>query len=426
MEIRVFKFGGASVATPELAKNAVDIISDYTDDPLVVVFSAIGKTTNALEDIVEAYWNDDVGEAQSLLQTLEAFHREYANALFGSEKDADFEQRINAFITEVEWTLSDERVLSYDYYYDQIVPLGELLSTAILQRLVSSIYPSVWMDARDLVRTDARFRDARVDLDHSQIATNKALRPLLDQGEIVITQGFIGATDQCESTTLGREGSDFSAAMIANFLDAKDVTIWKDVPGLLNGDPRVQGDTLLIPKIAYAEVIEMAYYGAQVIHPKTIRPLYLKSIPMYVRSFLEPKGDGTEISVEGVPAHELPPITVIKERQLWVKFTTRDFSFFDEKNLSRVYEAFHKLGIKQNLTHISAISLDVIIDHKREIIRPIEEALNKFFVLEFRIDKKLTTIRHYTSGILSEHSGGAYDLLERTPRTLQFVESLSS
>ncbi len=423
MDVRVFKFGGASVATPDMARNVLGIVDQHTELPLVVVVSAIGKTTNALEKVVEAYWNDDAELAQKLLSELETFHQEYVQVLFGGDEDTEFDQRMDSYITEVEWTLSDERTQSYDYYYDQIVPLGELLSTAIIQRLIQTSHESTWIDARDVLRTDARFRDAKVDMDYSEQAAQTLIPPLLKRGNIVVTQGFIGATDQCESTTLGREGSDYTAALLAYFLDARDVTIWKDVPGLLSGDPRVQKDTVLIPSISYAEVIEMAYYGAQVIHPKTIRPLYLKSIPMYVRSFLSPADPGTMISVEGVPHSELPPITVVKENQLWVKFTTRDFSFFDEQNLSRVYDAFYTLGIKQNLTHISAISLDVVIDHKREIIEPIRAALEGFFVLEFREQKMLTTIRHYTAQILTELGSQPYDLLERTPRTLQIVEN---
>ncbi len=425
MPLKVYKFGGASIATPELARNTVDIIKSLQGYSLVVVISALGKTTNALEEVVQTYYEGDSSRAMELLSQIEKKHIDYVHELLGEDAPEVLLERINGHLTEVEWVLNGPITKSYDYYYDQIVPLGELLSTTIIEVLLHTVTDSIWYDARDLIRTDERYRDARVDWDFSREQTRRALSPQLDSGKVVVTQGFIGSTDQCESTTLGREGSDYSASLLANFLEAEDVTIWKDVPGLLSADPRLEPDAVLIPEISYAEVIEMAYYGAQVIHPKTIRPLYSGKIPMYVRSFLEPESAGTCISVQGVPISELPPITVVKNRQLWVKFTTRDFSFFDERQLSRVYDAFDALGIKQNLTHISAISLDVVIDHKREIITAIEEALEEFFEIDFRQDKKLTTVRHYTDDQLRDSASKDYELQERTPRTISYVESES-
>ncbi len=424
MKIKVYKFGGASIASPERARSVIDIIRRVSDARLVVVISALGKTTNALEDVVNAYYAEQEALALQHLKNIEQKHKEYIAQLFGDQDISLLLEKLDGHFTEVEWVITGPITKPYDYYYDQIVPLGELLSTAIIESYLARETASQWLDARDLIRTDERYRDARVDWDFSMAQSAKAILPHLQEGKVVVTQGFIGATDQCESTTLGREGSDYSASLLASFVGAEDVTIWKDVPGLLSADPRLADDPVLIPEISYGEVVEMAYYGAQVIHPKTIRPLFIADIPMYVRSFLDPSLPGTCISVDGVPASELPPITVVKENQLWVKFTTLDFSFFDERHLSRVYDVFYTLGIKQNLTHISAISLDVVIDHKREIISAIKSALEEYFRLEFRDQKRLTTIRHYTPEQLADSASGSYELQERTPRTISFVESV--
>ncbi len=424
MQIKVYKFGGASIASPDRARNVVDIIDSVQTHGLVVVISAMGKTTNALEQVVEEYFSGKPEKALELLKSLEQQHKEYISELFGTQPAEELLLRLDGHFTEVEWVITSPMTKTYDYYYDQIVPLGELLSTTIIESYLSLQRSSQWLDARDLIRTDERYRDARVEWDISQKQSSEAILPCIEKGQVVITQGFIGATDQCESTTLGREGSDYSASLLASFIGAEDVTIWKDVPGLLSADPRIYDDPVLIPQISYGEVVEMAYYGAQVIHPKTIRPLFIADIPMYVRSFLDPSLPGTCISVDGVPISQLPPITVVKNNQLWVKFTTLDFSFFDEKHLSRVYDAFYTLGIKQNLTHISAISLDVVIDHKRDIIPSIRQSLQKYVDIEFRENKRLTTIRHYTAEQLQDSASCMYELQERTPRTISYVESV--
>ncbi|HMI77879.1 MAG TPA: aspartate kinase, partial [Ferruginibacter sp.] len=271
--MKVFKFGGASISTAERIKNSGDILGSFKGEKILVIISAMGKTTNALEKVVDAFFD---GRKEDALQLFEQVKQSHLNILkyLITLNWQQAEEQLKAFFTEVEWMLHDKPVREYDYYYDQVVCCGELLSTSLVSIYLNEAgIKNKWVDVRDIVRTDDNFRDASVDWNFTRQKIKTEIEPLFDEYDIVITQGFIGATDENESTTLGREGSDFSAAIFANILDAEAQTIWKDVEGVMNADPKEFPDAQVITELSYREVVEMAYYGAQVIHPKTIKPL---------------------------------------------------------------------------------------------------------------------------------------------------------
>src|SRR6188474_1304262 len=306
--MQVFKFGGASVNSVERVKNVGDILKLYPNEKILVVISAMGKTTNALEKVVNAFYEGKKEEALQLFQQVKQQHLNTAKFLLVTNA-VDCEEQLNNFFTEAEWLLHDKHVRDYDYYYDQVVCIGELLSTSIVSHYLDEIgIKNKWIDVRDIFRTDDNFRDAVIDWEFTNSQVQNSIVPLFNETNIVLTQGFIGATDENESTTLGREGSDYSAAVFTNLLNAKNQTIWKDVPSVMNADPKQFSDAVEIHELNYNEVIEMAYYGAQVIHPKTIKPLQNKGIPLYVKCFLDSSLPGTIIHNHGV--NHLPPIIV--------------------------------------------------------------------------------------------------------------------
>jgi len=326
--MKVFKFGGASVDSVTRIRNLPAILKNYDSEKLLIVISAMGKTTNALEKVAESFYAGDLARSLELFGDIKSHHLQIATSL-GTTDNAGFLQKMNDFFTEVEWLLHDKPVRTYNYYYDQIVCIGELLSTSIVsQFLHASGFPNKWIDVRDIFATDDQFRAANIDWEKTTRQLKKEVLPVFNDTRIVLTQGFIGSTDANESTTLGREGSDYSAAVFANLLDAESQTIWKDVEGVMNADPKKFPSAQLMPELNYDEVIEMAYYGAQVIHPKTIKPLQNKGIPLYVKCFLDPALPGTVIHNKGI-AH-LPPVIVIMEKQVLVHLHTQDFSFIGE------------------------------------------------------------------------------------------------
>src|SRR5882724_8535264 len=326
--MNVFKFGGASVNSVERIRNLGEILRRFPQQNLVVIVSAMGKTTNALEKVVDAFYQDKKEEALQLFEQVKKQHLTTANYLLVT-RYLSCERQLKDFFTEVEWLLHDKPVREYDYYYDQVVCTGELLSTSIISHYLDEInIQNKWMDVRDIIRTDNNFRDANIDW--KETSTNvQSLQNAFSSQQVFLTQGFIGATDENESTTLGREGSDYTAAIFANMLDAESLTIWKDVVAVMNADPKQFPDTQSIAGLNYAEVIEMAYYGAQVIHPKTIKPLQNKNIPLHVRCFLQPELAGTIISNK--PVHKLPPVIVVKEKQVLLELSSKDFSFVGEE-----------------------------------------------------------------------------------------------
>jgi aspartate kinase len=337
----------------------------------------------------------------------------------GELSDQPIDQ-LNDLFTEVEWLLHDKPVREFDYYYDQVVCIGELLSTCIISNYLNAtgIY-NKWVDVRDIIRTDDNFRDAQIDWNFTNTRVQNAVVPLFDDYNIVITQGFIGSTGENESTTLGREGSDYTAAVFANLLAVKSQIIWKDVQGVLNADPKLYSKAEWIKELSYKEVIEMAYYGAQVIHPKTIKPLQNKGIPLYVKSFLQPDAEGTVIHNQNI--NHLPPIIVYKNNQALIELSSKDFSFVNEGLNTEVEELFQQVKFKPNLTQIAAISLLYVVDDQQNKIESFAFKAAEKFDVKVTKDLTLLTIRHYTSELINELTTGKVLLLQQTPETAQVL-----
>ena len=416
--MQVFKFGGASVNSVERIKNVGDILKLYPNEKILVVISAMGKTTNALEKVTDAFYGGKKDEALQLFQQVKQQHLNTAKFLLVANAIA-CEEQLNNFFTEVEWLLHDKPVRDYDYYYDQVVCIGELLSTSIVSHYLNEVgIKNKWFDVRDIFRTDDNFRDAAIDWGFTEERINSQIAKLFNGTDIILTQGFIGSTDENESTTLGREGSDYTAAVFANLLNAKNQTIWKDVPSVMSADPKQFPDATEIHELNYNEVIEMAYYGAQVIHPKTIKPLQNKNIPLYVKCFLDPSLNGTVIHNSSLKG--LPPIIVIKENQAMIELSSRDFSFVEEKPIADLFHLFEKLKIKPNLTQNAAISMICVLDDRKDKIEKLALAASEFFDINVTKGLTLLTIRHYTREIYDKLTIGRKMLLQqRTNETVQ-------
>lgn len=419
--MKVYKFGGASIATPQRMQNLLSIIRNGGNQLLVVV-SAIGKTTNALESIVNAAVSGKVEDCKRLVAEIEEAHNSYASLLLSKENYEHLNIKLNELYTELNWALDDAQTQSKNYVYDQIICIGELLATAIFSAYLNENgINNVWLDARDLIKTDANYRDPNVNMELSKQLTTATVLPIINEGKIVITQGFIGSTEDNTSTTLGREGSDYSAALFASMLQAESVSIWKDVEGLYNADPRLFPNTVKIEEITYYEVIEMSYYGAQVIHPKTIKPLENANIPLYVKCFLDEKLKGTTIQKTS-DTYIYPPLIVLKKNQILIQMTSLDFSFITEDNISKIYNIFASHQVKINLMQNAAISLVVCVDNILEKITPLVTELEKYYKVRKNENVQLLTVRHYTPTVLEEVTKGKVVLLEQKTRsTVQVV-----
>ncbi|RFS26460.1 aspartate kinase [Chitinophaga silvatica] len=417
--MKVFKFGGASLESIERIRQVGQIVQSFPDEKLLIVISAMAKTTNELEKVAESFYLRKREIAAQLLFNIEQNHLRVAEGLLETREHPLFQQ-LQQFFTEAEWTLGEKPMRTYDYYYDQLVGLGELLSTAIVSAYFNTIgLTNQWLDVRDIFRTDDNFRDANIDWAYTQKQVTEKVAPLFNSANIIIAQGFIGSTDQNESVTLGREGSDYSAAVFANMLDAESQTIWKDVEGLKNADPKLFPNTVNIPEISYAEVIEMAYYGAQVIHPKTIKPLQNKQIPLYVKCFLDKNLPGTVIKEEA-DTKTLPPIIVLKKNQVLLTVTSKDYSFITEDKISDIYEIFHGLKVKINLMQNGAINFSCCIDNNPEKIELLIKTLHQQFKIAYNEGLELLTVRYYQPAMLEEVSNGHKVLLEqRSAATIQ-------
>jgi len=418
--MKVFKFGGASVSSVERIGLVNEILKAHRREKIVVVSSAMGKTTNALEKVAEAFYSGNQQQALSLFQTIKEQHLNTAKFLLVKNYN-DCYARLTDFFTEVEWLLHDNPVREFDYYYDQIVCIGELISTAIMSASFSeNDIPNKWIDVRDIIRTDDSFRDAVIDWKFTQSRVDESILPLFSETDIVVTQGFIGATDENESTTLGREGSDYTAAVFASMTNASGVTIWKDVEGVMNADPKRFPDASFIGELNYDEVIEMAYYGAQVIHPKTIQPLQNKNIPLFVKCFLDKDLPGTVINNQAL--RDLPPIIVVKNMQALLHFHTRDFSFADEKPLAWLLNVLSSLHIHANLLQTGAVRIAVCVDDKADKIEKLALSASEIFDVQVEKDLTLLTIRHYRKEILDQLSTGKrIRLHQQSPETVQLV-----
>ncbi|MGN6298653.1 MAG: aspartate kinase [Ginsengibacter sp.] len=422
--MKIFKFGGASTNSFDRIQQLRYILQNHTDEKILIVISAMGKMTNSLEKVVEEFYEGKNDEALRLFQKIKEYHLNQLKYLVTLQWKKATSQ-LTDFFTEVEWLLHDKPVKNYDYYYDQIVCCGELLSSTLTSYYLNeNKIPNEWIDVRDILRTDDTFRQAKVDWEVSRKQAREKLLPLFDNTNFVITQGFIGSTDENESTTLGREGSDFTAAIFAELMDAESVTIWKDVNGVMNADPKDFPEAVTIDELSYKEVIEMAYYGAQVIHPKTIKPLQNKDIPLFVRSFLDLRVTGTVITQKS--ATQLPPMIVYKHRQVLLTLQSVDFSFVEGKPTTFLYEVLRKLNIKPNLTQNTAISLIICMDDADQKIQEISQEVSEIFDVSVQKNLTLLTIRHYTDAVIEQLSGNKEIILEqKTKDTVQLLMSVS-
>lgn len=416
--MKVFKFGGASVKNAEAVRNVAEILRNYSEEPVAVVVSAMGKTTNALEKLTRAYF-DQNGTAEALLEDLRKFHLDILNELFESDRHAVYTDVNNAFV-EIEWVIEDEPVRSFDFEYDQMVSIGEMLSTKIVSHYLQSVgVANRWVDVRDFLRTDNSYRNAKVDWETTQNLIDRMLKPVFenpDQPNLTISQGFVGVTSENFTTTLGREGSDFSAAIIGHLLNAEEVAIWKDVPGVLNADPKYFDETVKLNHISYKEAIELAYYGASVIHPKTIKPLQNKGIPLWVRSFVEPSAAGTLID-HNTASDSLVPSFIFKMNQTLISIGSRDFSFIAENNLRDIFEVFNRFGITINTMQNSAISFSITVDGDHDRQGELIEALSADYSVRYNENLELVTIRHYDQATIERVTVKKKVLLEQRTRT---------
>ncbi len=419
--LQVYKFGGASVKDAAAILNLCRIVWDFgSQGPLVIVVSAMGKTTNALEELFQLAFEGKTYTEK--LQSLDRFHCGVADNVV-SVPDDEFgvpalgygEVTLGTLLEELPERLCSVNPSEYDQQYDQIVGYGELLSSLIVARALGA----QWLDCRSLIRTDDNWREARVDWATTERNIGAALLPMLESG-VVVTQGFIGGTSDGRTTTLGREGSDYTAAILAYCLRAESVTIWKDVAGLLNADPKIFPDTVRYPEISYRETIEMAYYGASVIHPKTLKPLADRNIPLRVKSFLDPDAAGTLIHDCQHPA--LAPAFICKTEQCLISFESKDFAFVSEKNLEVIFGALAQARLKINVMQNSAISFSVCTDFSERRVHQLMDLLREQFTLHYNTGLTLFTIKNYDAASIARLTAGKRLLLEqRTRGTFQFV-----
>ena len=415
--MKVLKFGGASVKDAAGVKNLVHVLNTVGTQDTLVVVSAMGKTTNALERIIEVYFEDKKKVNQEIL-ILKEFHLQIINELFES-KTAKVVRAVQEYFDELIDFLKRNKAPNYNFVYDQVVSYGELLSTTIIYHYFEHQgWESYWLDARACIKTDDYYRAANLNWE----ATQQEVQSHVKGKSLVITQGFIGSSSNNFTTTLGREGSDYSAAIFAYALNAESVTIWKDVPGVLNGDPRVFKETQLLHQISYREAIELAFYGASVIHPKTLQPLQRKEIPLFVKSFENPEATGTAVS-KGKTLDPMIPCFIIKKDQVLIRLSSIDFSFIVEENISYIFGLLHEYQMPVELIQNSAISFSVCVNNKYKRLEELVLVLRSRFKVEVKEQVDLFTIRHFdTKALASIRKNGKQILLEqRTEETAQFV-----
>eukprot|EP01013_Petalomonas_cantuscygni_P015802 TRINITY_DN32710_c0_g1_i1.p1 TRINITY_DN32710_c0_g1~~TRINITY_DN32710_c0_g1_i1.p1 ORF type:complete len:416 (+),score=-27.70 TRINITY_DN32710_c0_g1_i1:526-1773(+) len=413
--MRVFKFGGASVKDANAVKNVVKVLQEVGYENTLLVVSAMGKTTNAMEDIINAYFNDKQ-EIPAKVSELVDYHHAIVSDLFPNSSHAIYKE-IKILIDEINGFLVWNKSPNYNFVYDQIVGYGELLSTTIISAYLKETgISNQWLDVRNFIKTDSNYRDTTVDWERTQ--KNVAN---INQKVLNITQGFLGSDDNNFTTTLGREGSDYTAAILAYCLNADSVTIWKDVPGVLNADPRYFEETQLLNNISYREAIELAFYGASVIHPKTLQPLQRKEIPLHVKSFVNPKNKGTTVG-KGVGIEPKVPCFIVKKNQVLMKLSSLDFSFIVEDSISELFKLFHQHKIKVDLIQNSAISFSVCIDNKFGGLDALLQQLKSKFKVVHHENVSLYTIRHFDNKALESLQNGHELLLEqRGKETVQLV-----
>ncbi|MGB5387156.1 MAG: aspartate kinase [Eudoraea sp.] len=414
--MRVFKFGGASVKDAEGIINLVKVLKETGHQNTFLVVSAMGKMTNAMEAVVKAYFDKQVG-LKNALDEVVLYHQTILEALFEDKKHPVY-QKVNLLFEEVRGFLAWNKSPNYSFVYDQVVGYGELLSTTIVSMYLNEVgIKNYWMDIRDFIKTDDNYRDGRVNWEKTQGLISKGV----EENKLYITQGFLSSDDNNFTTTLGREGSDYTAAILAYCLNANSVTIWKDVPGVLNADPRYFEETSLLNKISYREAIELAFYGASVIHPKTLQPLQRKEIPLHVKSFINPRDAGTTVG-KGIGIEPEIPCFIVKKNQVLMKLSSLDFSFIVEDSIGDLFKLLHDYKMKVDLIQNSAISFSVCVDNKYNRLSDLLDQLSGKFKVVCHEDVSLYTIRHFNTEAIKSLQNGRDVLLEqRGKETLQIV-----
>jgi len=417
--MKVFKFGGASVKDHHGVINLFKIIKLLKVENTLIVVSAMGKTTNAFEKVVNAYFND-LDQISFFIDEIKKMHFKLIENLF-KDINEELKSKLGKIFYDLNNFIDSNKNMNYSYVYDQIVSNGELLSTIIIHNyLKNNGLKNSWLDSRICIKTDSYFRDSNLDWTE----TEKKINTHVDKNSITVTQGFIGSDSKNNTTTLGREGSDYSAAIFAYALNAKSVTIWKDVPGVLNGDPRIFRDLILLNKISYREAIELAFYGASVIHPKTLQPLQRKEIPLFVKSFEDPLKEGTSVS-KGISINPNVPCYILKSNQVLLKMSSKDFSFIVEENISEIFSLLHKYQMKVELIQNSAISFSVCVNNKYGRLEELNSVLKLKYKLKVYNNVELYTIRHFNkeSIKLLNNFKGKKILEQRTEKIYQVVKA---
>jgi len=413
--MKVFKFGGASVKDADAVRNVAAILKRFPNENIIVVISAMGKMTNALEKLADAFFYK-IEDSSVVLNEIKKFHFDIVDLLFSDKNHSVYTELHNTFV-ELDWAIEDAPTADYNYEYDKIVSMGEVISTKIVSVYLNETgIKNTWEDVRDFIKTDNTYREGKVDWD----VTSQLCKSLKDLNGIIITQGFIGGTSENFTTTLGREGSDYTAAILAFTTDAESVTIWKDVPGVLNADPKYFDDTKKLEQLSYQDAIELAYFGASVIHPKTIKPLQNKKIPLYVKSFLHPEKAGTVINDELTP---LPiPCFIFKLNQVLISISPKDFSFIVEENFSDIFNLFAEKHIKVNVMQNSAISFSVSVDADERKLPDLIKTLEKDYRVRYNDNLELITIRYYDQATIDRVTRNKTILLEvKSRNTVQLV-----
>jgi len=414
--MRVFKFGGASVKDANGVKNLISVLDQVGHDNTLIIVSAMGKTTNALEQVIGNYF-DNKPELQNAIQSVVTYHNDIILALFENKNHPVFES-VKSLFEELNTFLKTNKSPDYNFVYDQVIGFGELVSTTIISHFLKlKGFDNNWIDVRQLIKTDDYYRRANVNWDLTQQLITKQV----DNAKLNITQGFIGSDKNNFTTTLGREGSDYTAAIIAYCLSADSVTIWKDVPGVLNADPRHFKNAQLLNSISYTEAIELAFYGASVIHPKTLQPLQRKEIPLHVKSFLQPQANGTIVSkIKGIEPKV--PCFIVKQNQVLLSLSTLDFSYIVEDNISEIFNLLSKYKMKVDVIQNSAISFSVCFDNNYNNLEPLLLHLKAKFRVTCNDNVSLYTIRHYNQKAISDLEAGKTVLLKQMfQETLQIV-----
>lgn len=417
--MKVIKFGGASVNSASAVKNVASILKKYENENAVVIFSAMGKMTNAFEEVAKAgYYKKD--DFKNLYARVKNYHYDILKELFNDSNHKVFKS-IERLFNELKEKISETNNVSFDEFYDRIVPFGELISTTIVSAYLSETgFNILLLDARELVCTDDNFRDASVNWELTNAVIKKKVLSYFERdpgnNPLIITQGFIGGSQDGLPTTLGREGSDFTASVFAYCLDADEVIIWKNVDGLLNADPEFFSNTVKIEKMSYKEAIELSFYGAKILHPKTIKPLQNKNIPLRIKSFSNPQSDGSVIRGNITKKH-LPPFIILKQDQVLISFNSLDFSFITERKLYRLFGVFNNYGIKINLMQNSAISFSVCVDEPKEKLQKLINELKYEFEIRYNSNLELITIRHFDEETLENIIKEKKILLEQRSRT---------